>query len=172
MMIKEEFPHAVSGFFTDPQSARERMRALLDTAGLEEQQVKLVAPGDPGFGPKVEPESRRIFATLLSAHFWTALIGLLFGLAAAWLMVGYGPVWAGSNPLLTFIAFAWVGTLATALIGGVITLRPDRDSVTMTTRKASRQGRWTVVAHCRGQDEKAAALRLLEADSEATRRSL
>lgn len=172
MVIEEDFPHAVSGIFSGRRTAQRRAEALVDQAGLETEQVRLVRPGDDELARKVEPDSQGIFQTMLSAHLWAALAGLTIGIVLAWAMISVGPNWARSNPWFTVLAFAWVGTLATALLGGLITLRPDRDRVALSTREASDQGDWIVVAHCRDQGEKDAALRQLERGSESTEQSL
>jgi len=172
MVIEENYPHAVSGIFADQRSARERAQALMEKSCLKPAQVKLVSPDDGRMSPKLEPESGRIFSTMLSAHLWTALSGLTAGIVLAWVLINIGPNWARSNPFFTVLAFAWVGTLATALLGGLITLRPDRTHLAVAARDAREEGNWTVVAHCRNQDEKRAALDQLEPASESTHQSL
>lgn len=172
MIIEEQYPHAVSGRFVDEQEAQKGITALLDRTALTAQQIKLLRPGDKQLSRKLEPESGRIFRTLLSAHLWTAVTGFFAGIALAWLMMRIGPGWAANSPTLTLIAFAWVGTLAGAMIGGFIALRPDREPLIMAARHSSEEGDWVVVAHCESADEKAAAENQLEKSSTATNKSL
>lgn len=172
MIVEEQYPHAVTGRFSDEQEAQRGIRALLDKTGLTAHQIKLLQPGDRHQSRKLEPESGRIFRTLLSAHLWAAVAGFVAGIALAWLMMRIGPGWAADSPTLTLIAFAWVGTLAGAMIGGLITLRPDRERLIMAARQSSEEGNWTVVAHCESTDEKAAAESQLGKRSEATNTSL
>jgi len=172
MIIEEQYPHAVTGRFNDEQEAQRGIRALLDRTGLTANQVKLLRPGDRHLSRKLEPESRTIFRTLLSAHLWAAVSGFIAGIALAWLMMRIGPGWAANNPFFTLFTFAWVGTLAGAMIGGLITLRPDREQLIMAARQSSEEGSWTVVAHCESVDEKAAAESQLEQSSRATKKSL
>lgn len=172
MLIEEKFPHAVSGEFPHVRAAQQRAQALLDTAGLDPQQVELVKPDDAKLSQKLEPESRRIFGTMLNSHLWSALAGLVIGVATAIVMINFGPMWARSNAMLTLLSFAWVGTLATAFFGGLVTLRPDRTRLTYAARHASKRGVWTVVAHCRDPSEKKAAMRQLDRDGDLARQSL
>lgn len=172
MVIEENFPHAVSGIYTVRRDAQDRAEALVAQTGLASEQVKLVRPEDDHLSRKLEPESKGIFDTMLSAHLWTALAGLALGIVLAWAMISLGPNWARSNPWFTVLAFAWVGTLATALLGGLITLRPDRGRLALSAREASEQGDWVVVAHCRDEAEKTAALEQLQKGSHSTAQSL
>lgn len=172
MVIEEQYPHAVAGRFSDEQKARQGITALREQIGLDPQQIKLLKPGDGRLSRKLEPESRGIFRTLLSAHLWAAISGFVVGIALAVLMILFGPSLTANNPLFTVIAFAWVGTLAGAMLGGLITLRPDREHLTMSARKSSKEGDWTVVAHCASAEEKAAAESQLETASRDTNSSL
>jgi len=172
MVIKEQYPHAVIGRFSDEQAARNGVMALLEGTRLGTRQVKVLRPDDSDLSRKLEPESGRIYRTLISAHLWSALSGFIVGIALAWLMMRIGPSWAGDSPTFTLITFAWVGTLAGAMIGGLITLRPDREPLRMAARQSSAEGEWAVIAHCENAEEKAAAENHLATTSESTTSSL
>lgn len=172
MVIEEQYPHAVTGIFSNEQLAQKGIETLRKETALEAKQIQLLQPGDRHLSRKLEPESGKIYRTLLSAHLWSAVSGLLVGIALAWLMIGVGPSLTANNPVFTVISFAWVGTLVGAMIGGLITLRPDRERLRMAARESSREGDWTVVAHCRSVEEKVAAESQLEISSRATSSSL
>jgi hypothetical protein len=172
MIIKEQYPHAVAATFSDEQHARRGITALLHQSGLKPKQVMLLQPGDRHLSRKVEPESGGIFRTLLSAHLWAAIVGFIGGIAAALLMIQVGPSWAADNPAFTPLAFAWVGTLSGAMIGGFITLRPDREGLRMAARQSSDSGEWTVLVHCESLEEKSTAESQLDNTSTKTAGSL
>lgn len=172
MLVEEEYPHVVSGSYRSHRHARESAQSLVDTAGIAPQQVMLVAPQDPQVERKVEPDSRGIFKTLLKAHLGTAVTGFFLGLGIALALVFFGPPWARSSPVLVLTAFALTGTLASALLGGLITLRPDRYRVARKAMKESLRGDWTVVAHCRDANEKSKVAHVIGNDDADLRRSM
>lgn len=151
MLLEEMYPHVVSGSFRSPRHARDSAQSLIDTVGIAPQQVTLVAPQDPRTEGEVEPDSRESFKTTLEAHPGTALVGFLGGLGIA--LAFLGPPWARNSPILVLTAFALTGTLATAFLGGLIALRPDR--YPHKTAHKSVPGDWSVVALCRDTSEKA-----------------
>jgi len=172
MMIKEAYPHTVSGAYQSRDDATNIAERLIRKVGLGDAQVKLVEPGDVELPRKVEPNGKKIFRTMLSAHAWFAGIGLMSGLALGVLLAGYGPAFTQANPFFTVLATGWVGLLATSLLGGLTTLRPDRDRVIFNAREASRNGHWTVVAHCTDRSQHDSALALLRPRSLATHQTL
>jgi len=160
------------GTYATHDEARGNMTNLFDVAGLSEKQVKLIRPDDKHRAVKMEPDSRGIFRTMLSAHLWTGLIGFAVAACLAVLFVMFGPAWAAENPISTVLVFSWLGGLLAMLAGGLITLRPDKDPLTIAARDASHEGLWTVVAHCEDQDQQTAAGEQLQVGSLTTQRSL
>jgi hypothetical protein len=125
----------------------------LQAAGIEGRYIKLVRPGDPELGRKLEPENRAMAGTLWRSHAVLGPGGLLAGLALAWLLVTFAPPLTRSSPLFTDLGLGVAMASFGLLIAGLISLRPDHDRVIAKTRLAVAENHRAVVVHCADREE-------------------
>lgn len=152
----------VGAVFADAEHARRAASELVSHYGLRSEQVRVVAPGDPGISGKLEPETRGIAVTLLKSHVILGVSGVVVGLMIATALVLSNIAAAASSPFYTFLVFAFFGGIFGMLLGGLIALRPDHDPLITRVMRASRKGRWSVVVHARNHEEEHRAKEALE----------
>ncbi len=161
-IIGETFPHMVSAVFQDARRARDAASALQAKGGFSSEQIDVVEPNDPKLARKVEKDSGAIFSTILRSHAVLAVVGAVVGLILAALLVGAGLDFARTRPGWVYGILAVVGGAIGMLVAGLVSIRPDHETVIADTRDASEHGRWTVVVHARDEDEKHRADELLD----------
>lgn len=124
----------------------DRASALAAASTLPDEEVAVIAPGDPQVARKLEPDQRGIWWTMIRSHLILGTGGLLLGLAAAWVLT---TTWAAaaSSPGFTALFAAVMGAFMGMMIAGALTLRPDHGLVIRHVRTALRRGRWAVVVH-------------------------
>lgn len=164
-MMEERHTGKVSGEFEDRRSAEIARAALIERANLSDNDIRLIAPDDPAFSAKVEPESHGIALTMLKTHYVLGVAGLLFGLTVSALLVLFGPPLTASSPVMTFIAITTISTFSALLWAGFLALRPDHDPLIMRAGHAARTGRWTLVVHTGNESSMSEARRILETSS-------
>lgn len=133
--------------------ARAAVAAVIARTGLQPAQVKLVAPDEPNPGTKLEPEGRGILRTIVFAHVWFGIAGLVVGAAVFGVMLWYGMPLIASSPGIAAVAFVFFGAIAGLMLGGLISLRPDHDRYILATQEAMTQQRTTVVVHALSGDQ-------------------
>ena len=114
----------VAAVFVDVASAThvaERVRHVLQ---LGDAQVQAITPFDHHPGPKLEPEDRGIFRTLVRAHAKLAAVGVVAGLLVFALMWSRGVPWIINSAVLAAGVLASFGPLAGLLLGGLMTHAP------------------------------------------------
>lgn len=121
---------------------------------------------------KLEPESAGIWRTLLRSHAILGAAGLAAGGLVALAMVRAGWPPAGSSPGMTLLFLSMMGSFFGLIVGGLLTLRPDRGWLIAQVREASALHRWTVVAHPHSRRGATRAMRLLRASGARTLRTL
>lgn len=146
-VLGENYSHKISAEFDDQRTA-ERAAESLERAGIPRAQIQIIRPNDPQMARKIEPEVKGIARSMVKAHVIFGLVGLAVGLAIAAVLVTVGPAITRSSPAMTIIALGFLGTALALLIAGAVALRPDHDYLIEKTRKATKTGHWTVVAHC------------------------
>ena len=171
-VITERFPHMVDAVFQDERRAREAASALAAKGGLSEEQVDLVEPNDPKRAAKLEPESSKIFQTILQSHAILGVVGGVVGLVIAGILVGAGFDFAQTRPGWVYGILGVFGVVAGMLVAGLVSVRPDHQPAIAQTKDAAKHGKWTVVAHARDEEEKQRADELLKEYSDEVRESL
>jgi hypothetical protein len=158
----ERYSTKISAEFADEALARETVESLTEEGGFDREQVTMIFPDDRDFARKLEPESRGIGGIIASYHLAWGGVGLLIGLAAAWLLVRLGPLATQSNPVFTYLALIIICPMIGLLLAGALSIRPDHDRLVSRARAAAGSGRWTVVVHCADGDQKARAKRMMD----------
>lgn len=160
-VIKEDKPRKVGGIYDNEQSARAAVSNLVSEGGFASQHIKLIQPYDDEWDQKVDPDDRGIARTLVKSHVVFGVTGMLAGLLLALVLVGFGPVLARANPLMTVVALTLICSFLGLIFAGFISLRPDQDRLIEYSRAAGMKGLWTVVVHTNTRDEKARARNLM-----------
>lgn len=168
----EEYLSKVGAEFEDGDQARDAAERVTARGGIDPGQVRIIEPGDPSIDTKLEPESRGIGRTLVAAHVTLGTTGLAIGLAIGLLLILLGIELFVSNPFYTILVFAFFGTIAGLLLGGLVALRPDHDRLISSAKRSERTGRWFVLVHARDRAEEREARQALLARSDTVVRTL
>lgn len=168
----------VAGIYSTAQGADDARARVLHSGTWADGQVVLLTPADAKMSrrgimsKKMEPESRGIGRTILRAHLFTAFVGIAVGVGAWGLLVYVGNRLIGGSPGLSFIAFAFFGTVFGLMLGGLISLRPDHTHLITVVRSALRSGQWAAVVHPFDEKQAEEAVDLLRTGSLQIERTL
>lgn len=152
----------VAALFGQAQDARDAAEHVVKDAQLPEKRVKVLGPGDPAAERKLEPEEPGIVHTLIKSHIALGVLGLIAGLLAGGALILAGVGWAVASPFFTVGVLAVFGALGGLMLGGLVSMRPDRALVDTKVETAVQEGRWAVVVHPVNHVEEERALDVLE----------
>ena len=76
-VLGERAPSKVAALFGDQRGAEAAAARLRRELGLGEAQVRVLSPGDPHPGRKIEPDDRGIWRTAIKSHVTLGLLGLM-----------------------------------------------------------------------------------------------
>jgi len=162
LLFGERSLTTVAALFGRAQDARDAAEHVVRDAHLPEKRVKVLGPGDPGAERKLEPEEAGIVHTLIKAHIALGIIGLIVGLLGGGALVLAGVGWAAASPFLTVSVAAVFGAAGGMMLGGLVSIRPDRTLLDTKVEEAVQEGRWAVVVHPVDHGEEERALDVLE----------
>ena len=143
----------LAAVFDSEASARAALDALVSGAGLQASQVKLVTPTEPHPNIKLQPEGKGIWRTVLMAHLWFGIGGVVAGGLAWAVLMWLGVTLIGRSAVMSAVAFVFIGAVAGLMLGGLVALRPDQDRYVQATQDAIAERRFTVVVHALSSDE-------------------
>ncbi len=148
----------VAAVFASQAEARHVAAAVTEALSLDAAQVRVIAPGEPHPGRKLEPEPRGIWHTIVVAHLKLGVAGGIAGLVVFAVLLGVDVPFVASSPVAAALVLLFFGTVAGLLLGGLVALRPDHDRYVLAARDAMAEGNTTVVVHAfnAGQRERAA----------------
>lgn len=152
----------VAALFGQAQDARSTAEHVVKDGHLPAQRVKVMGPGDPAMERKLEPEEAGIAHTLIKSHIVLGTFGLFAGLVGAGALILGGVDWAVASPYYTIGVAAAFGAVGGMLLGGLVSLRPDRSVLDIKVETAVQEGRWAVVVHPVNHGEEERALDVLE----------
>jgi uncharacterized membrane protein len=152
----------VAALFGRPRDARDAAQEVVRDARLPEAQVRVVGPGDTTVDHKLEPEDRGIARTLVKSHVTLGIAGWVVGSTAGALLILAGVGWAVASPLFTLGLAAAFGAIGGLMLGGLVSMRPDRALVDTAVKSAVQRGSWAVIVHPVKQGEEARALEVLQ----------
>jgi hypothetical protein len=152
----------VAALFGQAQEARDAAEHIVRDAHVPEKHVKVMGPGDPSMERKLEPEERGIVHTLIKSHTTLGTLGLIVGLLAGGALILGGVGWAVASPFFTLGMAAIFGALGGMMLGGLVSIRPDRTMLDTKVEEAVQEGRWAVVVHPEDHDEEERAMDVLE----------
>lgn len=138
--------------FFDTREQLETVSAELRRVGdFQNPQLWVVHPHDSGFDRKLEPETQGVARTAVRAHLVLGALGLVAGVILWGVMYALGLPAIVSSPFYSggvILAFSIVGGM---LLGGLVTARPDHQTVIRGVEKATQAGRWSLVLHPRDE---------------------
>ena len=162
LLFGERSLTTVAALFGQAQDARNAAEHVVRDARLPEKQVKVVGPGDPSLERKLEPEESGIVHTLIRSHIALGILGLIVGMLIAGALILGGVGWAVASPYYTFGVAAIFFAVGGMMLGGLVSIRPDRAVLDTTVEAAVQEGRWAVVVHPVNHKEEERALDVLE----------
>ena len=151
----------LAAVFDSAAAARDAAAAVAEAVGLQPVQVQVIAPGEPRADAKLEPESRGIWHTIVTAHVRLGIAGLVAGLVVFAVMMLLDIPFITQSPWTAAAVIASFGGLAGLLLGGLVSLRPDHDRYIHATRDAMAERRTTVVVHAFSIEQAAKAEEIL-----------
>lgn len=151
----------VAASFDARKGAENAVSALEEDAHLNGV-TQIIAPGDPSFVRKLEPEQRGIWRTAVRSHVLLGILGAVLGAAAAVMLVLAPWPAAASSPGFTLLFATVMGTLLGMMLAGLLTLRPDHGVVIERVRQWLRWGRWVVIVRPVSEAYASNAFRMLK----------
>lgn len=162
MLFGERSLTTVAALFGQAQDARDAAEHVVRDARLPEKQVSALGPGVPGVARKLEPEEPGIVHTLVKSHVTLGLLGLIVGLLIGGVLILVGVGRAAASPFFTIGLAAIFGAVGGMMLGGFVSMRPDRTLLDTKVESAVEEGRWAVVVHPVDHGEEARAMDVLE----------
>ena len=162
LLFGERSLTTVAALFGQAQEARDAAEHVVKDARLPETQVKVVGPGDPVMERKLEPEEPGIVHTLIRSHTALGIAGLIVGILIAGALILGGVEWAVASPYYTLGVAAIFFAVGGMMLGGLVSIRPDRTLLDTKVETAVQEGRWAVVVHPVNHREEERARDVLE----------
>jgi ABC-type amino acid transport system permease subunit len=162
----------LAAVFDTEAAARAAAAAVIAQTELQPAQVKVVTPDEPHPGIKLEPEGGGILRTIVVAHVWLGVAGVLAGIVAFVVAAWSGVPFIVQSPWAAGLAMAAFGGVGGLLLGGLVSLRPDHDPYVLATREAMAQRRTTVLVHALNAQQLERANAILAASGADVTRTL
>ena len=137
----------------DTEAALHDCVQLLESEGADPNQLARIAPDDPHYSSKIEPESKGIERTAIRSHLSFGIIGFIVGLALWAALYAAKITLIIETPGRSLIPFLFFGAALGGLAGGLMTLRPDHLVVIEGVKSAMREGKWSLVIHSRSAEQ-------------------
>jgi hypothetical protein len=162
----------LAAVFADESAARAAATAVIAETSLQPTQVKVITPGEPHPGIKMEPEGGGIWRTIIKAHLRLGVAGLVAGALLFVLLRWLNVPAVVQSPWAAGMAMTVFGAVGGLFLGGLVSLRPDHDRYILATRDAIAQGRTTVVVHALSEAQLSQANEVLAARGAEITRTL
>ena len=161
LFFREHSLSKLAAVYPDAADAEVAARVVKGLPEMQNHQVQVIEPFDREWGRKVEPEGVGIWRTAIRAHVTCGVLGVLAGFAlyAGLYLAGVQAVL--STPGVSLVAIVLFTMMFGLMAGGLLTVRPDHDSVVSAVRQAAADGRWSVVVHPVSRRQLSAAEQLL-----------
>ncbi|NIP73736.1 MAG: hypothetical protein GWO16_12220, partial [Gammaproteobacteria bacterium] len=139
-------------------------------AGFEREQVRVIVPGDPHLGAKVEPEGAAALGRIIRDVLAGAGLGAALGALALLTAAKLAPAWLSTAPVLGATVIVLYAALVGAIAGAVPGIKPSEGQVAGFVGDSVCRGAYVMVVHTtRDRRERTSARRLL-ARTRPTRR--
>ena len=143
----------LAAVFDSEPMARAAALEVAAEVGLEPAQVKVVGADDATPNIKLEPEGPGIWRTILRAHAWLGVAGVVAGLFVFAAMMWLDVPAIVASPWMSFGLFVFFGAIAGLLVGGLVSLRPDHDRYVLATQEAMDENKTTVLVHALSSEQ-------------------
>ncbi|MDT0628030.1 hypothetical protein [Alteromonas sp. W364] len=144
-LINQRFDERIAAIYDEETNAHRAKKKLREELNLNPQVLHVIGPKERKTAEKLEGRSAPIGKQMLSAHFLYAIASFLLGMLIALLLVEFGPSLFANNPLFTFMAFVSPGIFIGVFVGGLRSLKPERDRINQATIEAKGENKWTLV---------------------------
>ncbi|NMH58569.1 hypothetical protein [Alteromonas ponticola] len=155
----------IAAIYDTAEDAQRSAEELSQDSGISRRQIVMINPDDTHYGEKLEGSSRAIGKTMWNSHLLLGTIGLLAGLAAAFLLVTFGPALTQQNPLFTYIALISPGIFVGLFFAGLVSLRPDRTEIIDAVRHAMKTRHYALVVNLKKNQSAAKVAEVLKRKS-------
>lgn len=143
----EESDHKVAGIFGHAERLQECRDQLVRSIERVEQRLEPLEPGQESPAWLLEPEPRGIWHTLVRAHLWLSLAGVVAAGLAFAVLIALDVAFVAQNPWASAISLIVFGAIGGALLGGLVTIRPDHTTYIARVRAALDDKRHVLVIH-------------------------
>lgn len=144
-LINQRFDERIAAIYDEETKAHRAKKKLLQALDIDPQDMKVIGPEEGKAAEQLEGKSAPIGKQMLSTHVLHAIASFLVGMLIALLLVEFGPSMFANNPLFTFMAFISPAIFMGAFVGGIRSLKPERDRVNQATIEAKGAKKWTLV---------------------------
>ncbi|HZH57505.1 hypothetical protein [Yanghanlia caeni] len=172
ILFGEKASTKFAAFFDTERELDEVSAELRRVSGLQNTQLWVVPPHDAGYERKLEPETQGVVRTAVRSHLVLGAIGLVAGVLIWGVLYLMGLPAIVSSPFYSAAAVIAFSTVAGLLLGGLVTARPDHQIVIQAVGSATAQGRWSLVAHPRNEEQCKAVEAVLQAAAVENVRSI
>ncbi len=142
----------VGAVFADEADVHKAVEQLISRIGVSARQIRIVEPGDPAAVRQQEPKGSGIAGMLLQSKSILGVAGLLFGVVISLLLILLAGDPFTGNPYYTLLIVGLSGTIGGLLLGGLASLRPDRDWLATWIEGASNE-RWLLLIEVRNLEQ-------------------
>jgi hypothetical protein len=149
----EKYDHKIAAIFGVKETAQQAADTLRQQTSVHDHQVFVVTPNDTHPGWELEPEDRGIWRTLVRAHVWLGLAGLVVGLVVFLVLFGLNIRFVVENAVTSALIAIGFGGIFGMMFGGLVTLRPDHMPYVSIAQSALRKGKFIVAVHAESSDQ-------------------
>lgn len=121
----ERHGHKVAGIFGDSERLQACRDQLIESIDRAADQIEVLDSETESTAWALEPEPRGIWHTLVRAHLWLGLAGAIAALPIYALMMAMEVAFVVGNPWASLVLLVAFCTTGGALLGGLVTIRPD-----------------------------------------------
>lgn len=164
----EKYDHKVAGIFGDAEGLRACRKELLQSMEEAADQLESLEPGAESPSWLVEPESRGIWHTLVRAHLWLGLAGVVAALLLFGLLAALDVPFVVQNPWASLFLMIVPFGLSGGMLGGLVTIRPDHTPYIARVKAALDDKRHVLVFHGKDRKQTAAARECVERYADET----
>lgn len=149
----EKYDHKIASIFEVEKNAQQAADALRQQTSLGDHQVFVITPNDSHPGWELEPEDRGIWRTMIRAHVWLGLAGLVTGLVVFLVLFGLNIRFVVENAVASALIAVGFGGVIGMMFGGLVTIRPDHMPYVSMAQSALRKGKFIVAVHAKNNDQ-------------------